>query len=142
MGSEESRSEDHFKIGVQYVWRNNFRLYVKYSLRLVLLFLCEMLLTVDGIVCIVLLSSVYCCTVCALLSYILLLPDCWLEVSIRKVLRPATSAQVLLGFPVSVYKRTLGWFPVLQVATACFSCSPPRSNQNPPNLCLLCLICM
>jgi hypothetical protein len=29
------------------------------------------------------------------------LPDCWLEVSIRKVLRPATSAQVFLGFPAS-----------------------------------------
>ena len=69
---------------------------------------------------------------------------CWsrLYVSIRKVLRPATSAQVLLGFPVSVYKRMLRWFSVLQVATACFSCSPPRSNQNHPNLCLLCLICM
>ena len=34
-------------------------------------------------------------------SYILQLPDCWLEVSIRKVLRPATSAQVFLAFPVS-----------------------------------------
>jgi hypothetical protein len=31
-----------------------------------------------------------------------LLYKCWLEVSIRKVLRPATSAQVFLGFPVSV----------------------------------------
>ena len=30
-----------------------------------------------------------------------------------------------LGFPVSVYKRILRWFPRLQVATACFSCSPP-----------------
>jgi hypothetical protein len=28
--------------------------------------------------------------------------DCWLEVSIRKVLRPATSTQVFLGFPVSI----------------------------------------
>ena len=54
-----------------------------------------------------------------------LVPDCWLQVSIRKVLRPAISAQVLLGFPVSVYKRMLRWFPKLQVATACFSCSPP-----------------
>jgi len=26
--------------------------------------------------------------------------DCWLEVSIRKVLRPATSTQFSLGFPV------------------------------------------
>ena len=28
----------------------------------------------------------------------------WLEVSIRKVLRPATSTQVFLGFPVSISK--------------------------------------
>ena len=47
---------------------------------------------------------------------------------IRKVLRPATSAQVLLGFPVSVYMQMLRWFPKLQVATACFSCSPPDLN--------------
>ena len=33
-----------------------------------------------------------------------ILPDCWLEVSIRKVLRPATSSQVFLGFPVSISK--------------------------------------
>jgi len=33
------------------------------------------------------------------------MPDCWLEVSIRKVLRPATSTQVFLGFPVSKSKR-------------------------------------
>ena len=30
------------------------------------------------------------------------MPDCWLEVSIRKVLRPATSTQVFLGFRVSI----------------------------------------
>jgi len=29
------------------------------------------------------------------------MPDCWLEVSIRKVLRPAISTQVFLGSPVS-----------------------------------------
>ena len=28
------------------------------------------------------------------------MPDCWLEVSIRKVVRPATSTQGFLGFPV------------------------------------------
>jgi hypothetical protein len=36
-----------------------------------------------------------------LFDILLYLPACWLEVSIRKVLRTATSAQVLLGFPVS-----------------------------------------
>jgi hypothetical protein len=35
-----------------------------------------------------------CVCVCLLLSYILQLPDCWLEVRVRKVLRPATSPQV------------------------------------------------
>jgi len=36
------------------------------------------------------------------------MPDCWLEVSIRKVLRPATSTQVFLGFPVSISKFSDG----------------------------------
>ena len=35
------------------------------------------------------------------------MPDCWLEVSIRKVLRPATSTQVFLGFPVSTSEIAL-----------------------------------
>jgi len=39
------------------------------------------------------------CTVCVLL-FLLQMPDCWLEVSIRKVLRPATSTQVFLSFSV------------------------------------------
>jgi hypothetical protein len=34
--------------------------------------------------------------------YNALLPDFWLEVSIRKVLRPANSAQVFVGFSVSI----------------------------------------
>ena len=37
-----------------------------------------------------------------------------------------------LGFPVSVYKRMLRWFPIPQVATACFSCSPPDLNALVP----------
>jgi len=32
--------------------------------------------------------------------FLLWMPDCWLEVSIRKGLRPAISTQVFLGFPV------------------------------------------
>jgi hypothetical protein len=31
-----------------------------------------------------------------------------------------------------VYKRMLRWFPRLQVATACFSCSPPNLNFLDP----------
>ena len=53
--------------------------------------------------------------------------DRWLEVSIRKVLRPTTSAQVFLGFPVSK-SEMLRWFPSFHVATTCFSCSPPDLN--------------
>ena len=48
-----------------------------------------------------LLLHLFCFAMCVLLSYILHLLDCWLEVSIQKVLRPATSAQVFLGFPVA-----------------------------------------
>ena len=36
-----------------------------------------------------------CCTMCVLLFF-LQMTDCWLEVSIRKVLRPTTSIQVFL----------------------------------------------
>ena len=38
--------------------------------------------------------------------FVLQMPACWLEVSIRKVLRPATSTHVFLGFPC-VYKQML-----------------------------------
>jgi len=31
-----------------------------------------------------------------------------------------------------VYKQMLRWFPRLQVATACFSCSPPNLNFLDP----------
>ena len=60
--------------------------------------------------------------------YILYLPNCWLEISILKVLRPATSAQFFLGFPVS---RSECW-DGSQVNTACFSCSPPDLNFLDP----------
>jgi len=42
--------------------------------------------------CVSLFPHVYCFTVYVLLSYILHLPDCWLEVGIRNVLLPTTSA--------------------------------------------------
>ena len=58
-------------------------------------------------------------------------PDCWLEVSIRKVLRPATSAQVFLGFPVSI-SECCCVSQDSQVATACFSCNPPDLNFLDP----------
>jgi hypothetical protein len=64
-----------------------------------------------------------CCTMCVLLL-LLYMPDCWLEVSIRKVLRPATSTQVFLGFLVSTSECWDGF----QVATTCLSCSRPDLN--------------
>ena len=63
------------------------------------------------------------------------MPDCWLEVSNRKVLRPATSTQVYSRFPC-VYKQTLRRFPTFQVATTCFSCSPPDSVVTDFMFCL------
>jgi len=45
--------------------------------------------------------------ICIIILYFMILyylPDCWLEVSIRKVLRPATSTQVFHGFSVSIIK--------------------------------------
>jgi hypothetical protein len=36
------------------------------------------------------------------IALVLYMPNCWLEVSIRKVLQPATSTQVFLGFPMSI----------------------------------------
>ena len=66
-----------------------------------------------------------CCTMCVLL-FLLQMPDCRLEVSIWKVLRPST----LTGFSwfPCVYKQMLRWFARFQVATTCFLCSPPNLN--------------
>jgi len=56
---------------------------------------------------------VYFVTLCVLFYYVCvavlhtLVAGCWLEVSIRKVLRPTTSAQVFLGFLVSISMRFL-----------------------------------
>ena len=54
-------------------------------------------------VCIVVVVLYMCCylmCICCTFFFLLKTPDCWLEVSIRKVLRPATSAQVFLSYPV------------------------------------------
>ena len=77
MGSEVNWSEGHVKIGVQYLRSNNIRNSVQYFLPLVLLFLCALLLTVVGLLCIgliflgiFLILHVYCFTVlCVQLSY-------------------------------------------------------------------------
>ena len=54
-------------------------------------------------------------------------PEGWLEVGNLKVLRPAISTQVFLGFPV-YYSRCWDGSRYCQVATTCFTCSPPYPN--------------
>ena len=46
------------------------------------------------ILCVFVVLCVHCC------FFLLWMPECWLEVSIRKVLLPAISKEVFLGFPV------------------------------------------
>ena len=63
-----------------------------------------------------------------LMSHLLWSPYCWLKVG-QYPEGPATGrlGTGFAWFP-SVYTRMLRWFPRLQVATACFSCSPPCLN--------------
>ena len=110
---------------MQYVWGKICRNYIQYFLPLLLFSLCEILLTVF-VLCVLLSSYVY-LLYSVYIAVFLQIPDCWLEASIRKFLRPATSTQVFLGFPVSI-KRMLRWFPSFQVATTFFSRSPPDLN--------------
>ena len=64
-----------------------------------------------------------CCTMCALLFFTL---DAGLLARIRYSEGPATG-HLDTGFAwfPCVYKQMLRWFPRFQVATTCFSCSPP-----------------
>ncbi len=111
MGSEVKKSECHVKIGVKY--QGETILKTRYSTFFLLCFQCALLLTVVGLVCIV------CITILDTLVARFLARSQYLE-------GPATG-YLGTGFPCfpCVYKRMLRWFPRLQVATACFSCSPP-----------------
>jgi hypothetical protein len=71
---------------------------------IVVVALCVLLLVV---LCVLLSSYVYLlCYVC--LAVFTLDAGCWLEIRIRKVLRPAILTQVSLGFPVSISKCSDG----------------------------------
>jgi len=110
--------------------------------------LCALLLTVVGLLCIVLLSCVYLCDLMCIvllcvycyLTY-LSCPDCWLEVSIWKFLRPATSAQVFLGLPGSISECWDG-SQDSKLLLQCFSCSPPDLNFFYSYVCYLYFIFM
>jgi hypothetical protein len=89
--------------------------------------------------CSMLLSCVY---LCYLMCIVLLRVYCSLTTSVAGLLArsqyPECPAASHLGTDFSwfpcVYKQMLRWFPRLQVATACFSCSPPDLNFVDPYL--------
>ena len=94
-----------------------------------------LLLVLRCLVCIVVVVCVYCChlmciccTVCALLFFFCTL-DAGLLARSQYSEGPATG-HLDTGFSwfPCVYKQMLRWFPTFQVATACFSCSPPDLN--------------
>ena len=96
--------------------RKNTRNYIQYFLTLVLFTFCTcrilrclVCIVVSCLVCIVVvvscvLLSSYVYLLLYVLLFLLYMPDCGLEVSIRKVLRTATSTEVFLGFPVPISK--------------------------------------
>ena len=94
-----------------------FKMSCVYCFELSCVYCCH-LMCICCTLCVLLLLCVYCCysvftavTLCVLLLlcvycsfYYTYMPDCWLEVSIRKVLRPATSTEGFLGFSVPKIK--------------------------------------
>jgi len=96
-----------------------------------------MLLTVVGLLCIVLLSCVYFCYLMCIVSpcvyCCLTYFSCRIAARSQYLEGPATGhlGTGFSWFPC-VYKRMLRWFPRLQVATACFSCSPADLNFLDP----------
>jgi hypothetical protein len=76
----------------------NIRNYIQYFIHLMLFCLCAFLLTVF-VLCLLLSSYVYLLYCIAILLY---MTDFCLEVSICEVLRPTTSTQVFVGFPVYI----------------------------------------
>ena len=79
------------------------------------------------ILCVSLLPRVYCFTTCLLLSYVTLVAGLLARSQYPEGLATGHLDTGFSWFPC-FYKRMLSWFPRLQVATACFSCSPPDLN--------------
>ena len=97
-----------------------------------LLFLRALLLTVVGLLCTVLLSCVYFCY----LMYVVLLCVYALVAGLlarSQYPEGAATGHLGTGFSwVPSVKQRLRWFPRIQDATACFSCSPPDLNFVDP----------
>ena len=118
----------------------NTRNYVQYFLTLVLFTICTCCI-LRCLVCIVVTCLVYIVVVALcvlLLSYVYLLYyvctavftlDAGLLAISQYSEGPATG-HLDTGFSwlPCVYKQMLRWFPRFQVATTCFSCSPPELN--------------
>ena len=74
-----------------------------------------------------------CCTVCVYCRFFTL--DAGLLARSQYSEGPATGhLDTRFSWFPCVYKQTLRWFPRFQVATTCFSCSPPDLNVSVTNL--------
>jgi len=145
-----SRWSPRYFTWVQYV-RKKTRNYIQYFLTLVLFTFCTCCI-LRCLVCIVV-SFLVCIVVvvlCALLSsYVYLLYyvciavfalDAGLLARSQYSEGPATG-HLDTGFSwfPCVYKQMLRWFPRFQVATTCFSCSPPDLNSLVTNF-IFCIL--
>jgi len=120
MGSKVVRS----KSVVQYVWGKILEtiystFFSRCSFLMCISVNCICLVCIVVTLCVVVILCVYCCFTF----------DAGLLARNQYPEGPATS-HLDTGFSwfLCVYKRMLRWFPSFQVATTCFSCSPPNLN--------------
>ena len=97
---------------------------------------CVLCIVVSYVVCIVVVLCVLLSSYVYLLYYVCIAVftlDAGLLASSQYSEGPATG-HLDTGFSwfPCVYKQMLRWFPTLQVATTCFSCSPPDVNFLDP----------
>jgi len=99
-------------------------LYMVVSCLVYIVVSCLVYIVVSCFVCIVVMCI--CCTMCVLLYFTL---DVGLLARSQYSEGPA-NGHLDTGFSwfPCVYQQTLRWLPTFQVATTCFSCSPPDLN--------------
>jgi len=133
------------------VWEKNTRNYIEYFLTFMLFTFCTCILRC--LVCILFVMCIVVVVLCVLLSYYVYLLyyvlyyvcitvftlDAGLLARSQYSEGPATGHldTDFSWFPC-VYKQMLRWFPKFQVATTCFSCSPPDLNLLVNN-CIFCI---